>query len=127
VCALEQSANLKVGHEMRSVTLYLLIRRDRTENDFGKLPSLEGPVRDTSDDLERLLDDRHRQMGAIVDQARDIVSRHLGQLLLKDVLQTREDDRALPRSIIVNHPKFNVPVTFFNHSVSCAPGLSVTS
>ena len=86
---LKQGTNLKMRHEMRSITLNLLIRRNRTENDFCELPPLERPVRDTADDLERLLDNRHGQVGSIIDQPCNVVSRHLGQLLLEDVLQSR--------------------------------------
>lgn len=62
-----------------------------------------------------MLDDRNRQMRPIVDQPRDIVLGHFGQLLLEDALQPRKDDKTIMGTIVVDHPELDIASTFFQH------------
>lgn len=68
---------------MRAITLYLLIRRDRAEDDFGELPAIKRSICDASepcqrgplngkcpsipDDFKRFLDNSYGEMGTVVD------------------------------------------------------------
>ena len=79
---------------MRAVTLYLLIRRDRAEDDFRELAAVKRSICDASaecqrpplnggcpsipDDFKRFLDNGYGEMGTVVDQSSYVVFRHLG-------------------------------------------------
>ena len=53
-------------------------------------------------------------MRAVVDQARDVFLRHLGELLLEDALEAGQDDQALARAIVVDDAKLDIAVAFFD-------------
>lgn len=57
----------EVGHEMRAVAFDLLVGGDGTEYDLGEFTGIEWAVRDPAYDLQRVLDDGHGEVGAIVD------------------------------------------------------------
>ena len=57
--------------------------------------------------------DGYAQMGSVVDEARNVVLWHLGQLFLEDTLQACQDDGALPLPIIVDYSEFNLPIALF--------------
>lgn len=82
----------QVGHEMRTVSFDLLIGADGAKDDFGELTALEGSICDAAHDFEGLLDDGNGQMGSIVDESRDVVLGHFGELFLEDALEAGEDD-----------------------------------
>ena len=56
-------------------------------------------------------------MRPVVDQPSDVVSGHLGKLLLKDILQTRQDNRALSRIIIIHYAELDIAVALFNNRI----------
>jgi hypothetical protein len=100
----------QVGHEMRTVSLDLLIGADGTKDDFGELAAFEGSVGDAAHDLEGLLDDGDRQMGSVVDESRNVVFGHFGELLLEDALEAGEDDERFALVIIVDNSEFNFAI-----------------
>lgn len=104
---------LQVGHEMRTVTLDLLIGTDGAKDDFGKLAAFEGSVGDAAHDFEGLLDDGDGQMGSIVDESRNIVLGHFGELLLEDALEAGEDDEGFALVIVVDNAKFDFAIALF--------------
>lgn len=59
---------LELGHETRAVALDLLRGRDGTKDNFGKTARSEWPVRDASDDLERVLDHGHAHVVSAYDE-----------------------------------------------------------
>lgn len=63
--------------------------------------------------LQRMFNNGYRQMRSIVDQSRDVIFRHFGQLLLEDALQPRENDKAIPRPVVVDHSEFDFATAFF--------------
>lgn len=52
-------------------------------------------------------------MGAVVDQAGDIFLRHLGQLLLEDILEPGKDDGAVFGSVIIDYAEFDLAFALF--------------
>lgn len=67
----------------RATYLDLLAARYGAEDDLCKAPGLERPVADSSDDLEAALDDGERPVVPVVDESRDVLLGHHGQLLLE--------------------------------------------
>ena len=57
----------QMGHEVRTVAFDLLVRRDGAEDDLSKFAGVEGTVCYASHDFQRVFDDGHGEMGAIVD------------------------------------------------------------
>ena len=53
-------------------------------------------------------------MCPIVHQARNIILGHLGQLLLKQAFEARQDDQTLPRPVIVHHAKLDSAIALFD-------------
>lgn len=90
---------------MRTVSLDLLVGADGAKDDFGKLAAFEGSIGDAAHDFEGLLDDGDGQMGSIVDESRDVVFGHFGELLLEDALEACEDDERLALVVIVDDAK----------------------
>lgn len=99
---------LEVRHEVRSVPLDLLVRTNGAEDNLGEAPALERPVRDAPDHLERLLDDGDGQVRSVVDEPRNVVLWHLGQLFLKDAFQPREDDEGFALVVVVHYAELNL-------------------
>lgn len=99
---------------MRTVSLDLLVGADSTKHDFGELATLERPICDTAHDLERLLDNGDGEMGSIVDESRDVVFGHFGELLLKDAFEACEDDERFALVVIVDDTEFDFAVALFN-------------
>lgn len=62
------------------------------------------------DDFQGLLDNSDAHVRAVIDQARDIVLGHLGELLLKYAFQSCEDDGAVPLSIVVDDTELYLAV-----------------
>lgn len=50
---------LEMVHQMRTITLDLLRRRNSAEDDLGEFPVVERSVRDASQDNKWCLDNRH--------------------------------------------------------------------
>lgn len=100
----------QVGHEMRTVSLDLLVGADGAKDDFGKLAAFEGSVGDAAHDFEGLLDDGDGQMGSIVDESRDVVLGHFGELLLEDALEAGKDDEGFALVIVVDHAEFDFAI-----------------
>lgn len=121
---------------MRSVALDLLIRRDSTEYYLGEFSIVKWPVRDPPrhalvetkhthtppplrppvyipNHLQWVLHNRNRKMRPIIDQSRNIIFGHLGQLLLENALQPGEDNKAIPVPIIIDHSKLDISSTLF--------------
>ena len=59
-------------------------------------------------------------MCAVVDQSGNVVSRHLGQLLLEDVLEARQDYRAVARIVVVDDAKFDFAFSLFGNRICCS-------
>lgn len=131
---------LEVVHEMRSISLRiesvpttrvcsittyldLLCPRDSTEDDLGKLSRVERAVRDASDDLKSSLDNRHTVMISIIDESSNVLSRHLGELLLEDVLEPREDDERGGGAVVGDYDETNNVGSFFRDGWSLASHL----
>lgn len=100
----------QVGHEVRTVSLDLLVGADGAKDDFGKLAAFEGSVGDAAHDFEGLLDDGNGQMGSIVDESRDVVLGHFRELLLEDALEAGEDDEGFALVIVVDHAEFDFAI-----------------
>lgn len=107
---------LEVGHEVCAVALHLLVARNGTEHNLGKLTSFKRPVRYSTDDLERFLDNSNRQMGAVVDEPGDIVFGHLRKLLLKNTFEASKDDGRLALIVVVDDAKLDFTIAFFDDS-----------
>ena len=113
-------------HEMSAISLDLLFGRDGAKDNFRELPPFEWSVCDPSEscqsniplkivgaghsphNLEGIFDNCHRQMRAVVNKSSNIVLRHLRELLLKNVLEARENDETLPAPIIVDHAELDL-------------------
>lgn len=100
----------QVGHEMRAVSLDLLVGTDGAKDDFGKLAAFKGSVGDAADDFEGLLDDGDGQMGSIVDESRNVVLGHFGELLLEDALEAGEDDERFALVVVVDYAEFDFAI-----------------
>ena len=123
----------EMGHQMCTVPLNLLVRGNGTEDDFGKLTTVEGSVCNSSwymsailatktqvvdgipNNFKRFLHDCHGKMGAVIDKTSYVVLWHFGQLLLKDTFEAREDDETLPGIVIVHNPELDLPGPLLNH------------
>lgn len=79
-------------HQVRTVALNLLVRRDGAEDYFGKLTAFEGLVCDASNDFQRLFNNGDAEMGSVIDESRYVVLGHLGQLFLENALESSKDD-----------------------------------
>ena len=106
----------QVRHEVRAVAFHLLVTSHGTEDDFGKLAALERPVRDATHYLQRLFDYCYRQVRSVVDESRDIILGHLGQLFLENTLKTCEDNKGFPLIVVVHHPELDLAGPLFNDS-----------
>ena len=104
----------QVRHEVCAVTFDLLIAAYSAEDDFGELATLEGPVGDATYHFQRLLDDGHGQMGAVVDETGDVVLGHLRQLFLKDTLEASQDDVALAIAIVVDSSELDLAIALLD-------------
>lgn len=120
---------------MRSVPLYLLVRRDSTEDNLRESTAVERPIRNppahalagiltqvTQDlslyipnYLQRMLDNRDGQMRSIIHQPGDIILGHLGELLLENAFQPRKNHKAVARPVVIDHPEFNVSSTLLKN------------
>lgn len=118
---------------MRSVAFYLLIRRNSTEYYLGEFSIVKWPVRDPPrhalvetkhtppshppiyipNHLQWVFHNRNRKMRPIIDQSRNIILRHLGQLFLENALQPGEDNKAIPVPIIIDHSELDISSTLF--------------
>jgi hypothetical protein len=101
---------------MRTVSLDLLVGADGTKDDFGKLAAFEGPVSDAAHDLERLLHYGDRQVGSIVDESRNIILGHFGELLLEDAFEASENDEGFALVIVVDHAEFDFAIALLDDS-----------
>lgn len=81
---------LGVVHEASAEALDLFVGSDRTEGNLPKVLLVEGAVGDAPHHISFPPDDGHRAMPPIKHQAGNVLSRHVGQLLGKDVLQGYE-------------------------------------
>ena len=54
-------------------------------------------------------------MRSVIYQSSDIVLRHLGELLLEDAFESREDDKALPLVIVVDNAKLYLAIALFDY------------
>lgn len=104
---------LQMRHEVRAVTLDLLVAANGAEDDLGELAALERSVGDPPHDLERLLHDRYREMRSVVDQSRYVVLGHLRQLLLEYTFQAGEDDEGFALVVVVDDTELYLAVPFF--------------
>lgn len=77
----------------RSAYSNLFCPCDSTKDDFPESTLLERAIGDAADNLISFLDYSDTPMISIEDESRNILSRHLRQLALKDVLQASEYDR----------------------------------
>lgn len=98
---------------MRPVAFDLLVGGNGAEDDFGEFAWVEGPVRDASNDFEGVLDYGHGEVGAVVNQTRDVVFGHFGKLFLEDTFQTCEDDDRIAAVVVVDDSEFDLAVSFF--------------
>jgi len=105
----------EMRHEMSAVTFDLLIGGDGAEHDLSEPSSFERSVRDPSNYLERLLDNGYGQMGSVVDKASYVVFGHLGELLLEDAFEARENDETFALVVIVDDSEFDLSVSLLNH------------
>lgn len=99
---------------MRAVSLDLLVGADSTKHDFGELATFEGSICDTAHDLEWLLDNGDGEMGSIVDESRNVIFGHFGELLLKDAFEACENDEGFALVVVVDHPEFDFAIALFN-------------
>jgi hypothetical protein len=53
-------------------------------------------------------------VGAVVNQAGNVVLGHLGELLLKDALQAGHDDEAVLLAIVVDNAKLDLAVALLD-------------
>lgn len=100
----------QVGHEMRTVSLDLLVRANGAKDNFGKLAAFEGSIGDAAHDFEGLLDDGDGQMGSIVDESRDVVLGHFGELLLEDTFEAGKNNEGLALVVVVDHAEFDFAI-----------------
>src|SRR5271156_2343779 len=103
-------------HEVCTVPFDLLVRRYGAEYNLGKFPSLEGSIGNTTNNLQRVLDDGDRKMGLVVHQSSDVVFGHFRQLLLEYALEAGEDDVALSGVVVIDHTKLDNAILLFNNS-----------
>lgn len=71
---------------------YLAVAGHRAEGDFPELLLHEGPVGDAPY-RDALLGEHDGAVVAIEDEADDVLLRHLGQLLVEDLLESIENRR----------------------------------
>ena len=117
---------------MGAVAFDLLVGGDGAEDDLCKLARIEGAVRYSSvpaladvrsfrghvllpDHFQRMFYDGHREMCAVINQSCNVVLWHLGELLLKDAFEPRQDDDAVAAIVIVDHAELDLPFTFLYH------------
>lgn len=91
---------LEVVHKMAAVAFHLLCAGDSAEHDLCKAALWERAVGDATDHLQAVLDNGEGPVVAIKDETRNVLARHVGELLLEDVLESGEDD-AVGRGIVV--------------------------
>ena len=103
---------LQMSHEMRPVSLHLLVGRDGAKNDFSKPAIPEFSKGYSADDLQRHFDDGERQMSAVVNETRDVVLGHFRKLLLEQAFETCQDDHALSGAIVVDDSELDLTVSF---------------
>lgn len=103
--------------------LDLLSTSDSTEHNFGEFLSLEGAIGNAADDLESSLDDGHAVVSAIVDESSNVLARHLGKLLLENVLEAGEDDHRLGLAVVRNDGKADNASALFGNGGSLLPWL----
>lgn len=60
-----------------------------------------------------MLDNSHGKMRSVVYKSRNVVLGHLRKLLLEDAFQTRQNDKAVARTIVVYNAKLDVTSAFF--------------
>ena len=77
------------------------------ENDLCESSMWKRAKTDTAYNLEAPLDDSKAARVAVVDQARDVLARHLGQLLLEERLETCEEDKRTRLAIVLNRDNLN--------------------
>jgi len=77
------------------------------KNNFRKVLVSKGSVRDGPNDLPVLLDNHHRFVLYVVNQPRNVLFGHLGQLLLEDILGSREKLHILATAVVANHPELD--------------------
>lgn len=106
---------LQMGHEMRSVSLNLLVRGDCAEDDFSKPAVSEFSKCYSANDFQRHFHDGQRQVSAIIDETCDVIFGHFGELLLEQAFETRKDNRALSGGIVVDHSVFDLTISLFHH------------
>ena len=70
----------------------LLRASDGAKDNLAECSPVERAVRDATNDLVAFLDNGKTPVVPVEDKARDVLSWHLGQLALEDVLEAREDD-----------------------------------
>jgi hypothetical protein len=111
---------------MRAVALDLLVGGYGAEYDFSERAGRKWPVGDATmadilvaiqdmgpkenlpNHFYRLLHNCKAHMRSIVDESCDVVFRHLRQLFLEYAFQAREDDGAVPASIIIDHAELDL-------------------
>jgi hypothetical protein len=75
-----------------ATNLDLLGAGDGAKHNLAKAALGKGPIGDAADYLEAALDDGHAPVVTIEDEPGDVLARHLGELLLEDVLEAGQDD-----------------------------------
>lgn len=58
----------------------------------------------------------YTQVRSVVDETSNVVLGHLGQLLLEDTLQARQDDCAFPPAVIVDDSELNLAIALLDNS-----------
>lgn len=103
--------------------LDLLGTCDGAKDDLCELPRLERAVGDPADNLQPALDDRHRVVVPVKHESGDVLARHLGQLLLENVLEAGEDDERGGVAVVGDDAELDNPVTLLRDGGALASDL----
>mmetsp|Transcript_5885 Transcript_5885/g.10093 ORF Transcript_5885/g.10093 Transcript_5885/m.10093 type:complete len:219 (-) Transcript_5885:464-1120(-) len=97
-------ARLHVVHHARAESVQLVLWCNRAERDLGEVGvgEVDGAVGDAAHD--HVGAHQHKALVFVVeDEAREILSGHVGQAPSKEVAQLREQEQALLRAVVAYH------------------------
>lgn len=98
ICVLDML--LEMIHQMPSIPFDLVCTRHRTEHNLDEPAVREWSISDPSHNFVPMLDHRKTNRVSIKHQARDVLSRHLWKLALKETFEAREDDHGSRFSVV---------------------------
>ena len=104
----------QMRHQMRAISLDLLIGRDSAEDYLGEVAAFERFIGYSPEDLKWSLHDCYGEVCPIVDQSRYVVFGHFGELLLEDAFQASENDAAFAAAVVVHDLELDLVLALFD-------------